>query len=218
MPSIRCKVVEVEQGSETWDGLRRGRLTASRMGDVMAKPTTKRYQDYQQQIVFELLGHDEPEESAQWFEHGRAMEPYARGAFQWKYGIELTADVFCIHADHDWLACSPDGLSLPDYDMAVEIKCRLKYRTYVDKVSRCERTGKIDATYRPQVQAQLWVMGLPSLRFVEYYHDAEQRVRKMHVTEVQRDDAYIDKMEERALQFMVECYRLADKDIRSIAA
>ena len=33
---IRCKLIEVEQGSAEWKDLRRGRITASRMADVLA--------------------------------------------------------------------------------------------------------------------------------------------------------------------------------------
>ena len=210
---VRAKVVEVEQGSDEWLALRRRRLTASRMGDVMAKKTTKRYQDYQQQIVFELLGYEEEEEeAAPHFAHGRAMEPYARGAYEWKYNCKVTADVFCIHPEHDWMACSPDGLVLPDMEVPIEIKCREKYATYHDKVARALRLEKIDACYRPQVQAQMWVMGVPLLKFVEYYHDSEMEVRKMHVMDVKRDDDYINQMSNRAADFFLECCALADVD------
>lgn len=215
---VRTKVIEVVQGSDAWHALRRGRITASHMGDVMAGKHTKRYLDYRQAIAMELLGFEEDEESARWFEHGKAMEPYARGAYEWKYGCELTADVFCIHPKYDWLACSPDGLRKPDLDQPIEIKCREKLRTYQSKVADSIRLGRIDPTYRAQVQGQIWVMGVPSLEFVEYYHDQEQRVRKMHVTPVARDDAYIEKMEERCLEFMLECYQLAEKDPSRLAA
>lgn len=211
-------MVEVVQGSEDWQALRRRRLTASRMGDVMAGKTTKRYLDYQQQIAFELLGAEEEEESGPWFEHGKAMEPYARGAYQWKFGVDLTADVFFIHPDYDWMGCSPDGVRVDTFDHPVEIKCRAKLATYLQKLHDQKRMGKIEACYRPQVQAQMWVMGSPSIEFVNYYHDDDQQIRKLHVMTVARDEEYIAKMEERAIEFMIECYKLADQDHTRIAA
>ena len=51
-----CRIVKVEQGSDEWLALRRSRVTASRLADVMAKPDTKRYQKYRREKVLELLG------------------------------------------------------------------------------------------------------------------------------------------------------------------
>jgi putative phage-type endonuclease len=210
--ALNCKVVEVQQGTEEWLALRRGRITASRMGDVIAKPTTKRYQQYQNSIVCELLGFDDDEPDAPWMAHGREMEPYARGAYEWKYDCETTADVFCIHPEHDWLAASPDGLILPDYSGAIEIKCREKYDTYLRIVQAIEDSGKIESSYRPQVQGQMMVMGLDRIDFCNYYHDAEQRIRKLHVHTVHRDDEYIAKLETSVMEFMHRCYEIANKE------
>ena len=216
--SVRCKIVETPAGSDEWLSLRRKRLTASCAADWMAKPTTKRFKDYQQQIAMELLGFEEEEVEAPWYAHGKAMEPFARGAYEFKTGHDVTNDVFCIHPKYSWLGCSPDGMVLPYYAIAIEIKCRAKLETYIDKVSRQRRTGKIDACYRPQVQCQMLVTGLPSIEFIEYYHDAEQRIRKMHVTTVRRDNSYIDQLEIKALEFMTACYEMADKDPLNLAA
>jgi hypothetical protein len=216
--SERCKIVEVVQGTAECDALRRGRLTASHAGDWLAKPTTKRYRPYQQQIVLELLGYEEQEPDAHWMDHGRAGEPFARGAYCWKHDCDVTADVFCIHSQYDWAACSPDGLWLPDLDRAIEIKCRLAYRTYLDKVRDATRLGRIDPSYKPQVQAQMWVMGLPAIDYVEFWRDPDGSRSKMHVTEVSRDDAYIEQLEHKAMAFMLEAYRLAEKDTKRIAA
>lgn len=213
-----CKLVEVKQNSEEWEELRRGRVTASCMRNVMAKKTTKAYQDYRQQIAMELLGFEDHQADAHWAEHGRQGEPFARGAYCWKLGCEVTPDVFCIHKDYDWLAASPDGLVLPDYERAIEIKCRRELRTWLKKVGDQERLGRIDPTYKAQVQAQIWIMGLPSIDYVEFWQDPEGVSSKMRVKTVARDEEYIAKMEERAIEFMIECYKLADQDHTRIAA
>jgi putative phage-type endonuclease len=173
-------------------------------------PTSKRYQDYHELIVMELLGYTEEEEDAPWFHHGKAMEPFARGAYEWKYDVELNNDLFLIHKDYDWLGASPDGVFMPDYDNMVEIKCRKKLETYLAKLVEQERTGKIEAAYRPQVQCQLAVSGLPSLEFVNYYHDDEQKVRKLHRQTVHRDEAMIDRIIEKGLEFILKCYERAE--------
>lgn len=205
-----CVIVEVEQGTDKWLNLRRGRLTASRAGDWLARPTTRRYQDYMEQVVMELLGYEEEEDDAPWFEHGKAMEPFARGAYEWKTDQELTSDIFLIHKEHDWLAASPDGVFLPDYDGMVEFKCRAKLETYHKVLANQQRTGQIESAYRPQVQCQMLVSGLTSIEFGNYYHDNEQRVRKLDIFPVAADETLQSKILEKGLEFIVECYKRAD--------
>lgn len=207
---MNCDIVKVEAGSDEWLALRRGRLTASHAGDWMAKPTTKRYQNFMTLKVLELLGYEPEEEDAPWFQHGTAMEPMARAAYEFKTDIETTDNVFLIHPEHDWLGASPDGVWLPDYDGMIEIKSRLKLPTYINKIAEEERTGKIEAVYRPQVQCQMLVSGLDAIDFVNYYHDDQQRIRKLHITTVERDQPYIDRLETAAMEFMIACYRKAE--------
>lgn len=205
-----CKVTKVKANSEDWLKLRRGRLTASHAADWCAKPESKRYKEYQKLIVLELLGYEDEEDDAPWFAHGKAMEPYARGAYQWKTGQKVDNDLMLIHKDYDWLSASPDGIYMPDYDGMIEIKCRAKLDRYLHILSEQERTGKIEAGYRYQVQCQLLVSGMDGLEFVNYYHDQEQMIRKMHVFPVERDKKMIDRIEENALTFITECYQIAE--------
>ncbi len=208
---IRCKLIEVEQGSAEWRELRRGRITASRMGDVLANKNTRRYIDYRMQLALELLGHKEDEEQARWMLHGKQMEPHIREAYAKKFDRQVTADVFCISEKYDWLGCSPDGLVLPDYDMAIEIKAREKMSTYEQVMEKQRRLGKIDSNYRPQVAAQAWVMGLPSIEYCEGWADLGRQKVRLHVKTVPIDQKLVEMMEIRCLQLMVEVWQLASR-------
>ena len=208
---IHCKLIPVEQGSAEWKDLRRGRITASRMSDVLAGKDTRRYIDYRMQLALELLGHQEDEDRARWYEHGKAMEPHIRRAYAKRFDREVTADVFCISEKYDWLGCSPDGLVLPDYDRAIEIKAREKMSTYEQIVGKQRRLGKIDSNYRPQVQAQMWVMGLPSIDYCEGWVNLEYQKTRLQVMTVPIDENLVKKMEIRSLQLMVEVYQLASR-------
>ncbi len=53
------------------------------------------------------------------------------------------------------------------------------------------------------------IPGLNQIDFVNYYHDQERAIRKMHVFTVDRDQDYIDRLEEKAMEFMIKCYRTA---------
>ena len=211
---IRCKLIEVEQGSAEWKALRCGRITASRMGDVLAGKDTRRYANYRMQLALELLGHVDDEEQAQWFEHGKAMEPHIRNAYAKKFDREVTADVFCISSEYDWLGCSPDGLVLPDYDMAIEIKAREKMSTYEKVLAKQRRLGKIDSNYRAQVAAQAWIMGLPAIDYCEGWADLDRKKVRLHIKTVPIDEKLVELMEFRCLQLMVEVWQLASRTNR----
>lgn len=219
-----CHFVRVKPNTEQWDELRQCRLTASHAGDWLAGENTKRYLNYLRLKVRELLGFHEQEQSAPWYEHGKKMEPYARDAYKYKYDIDLTDEVFLIHKDYDWLSCSPDGVACerdPDdptnwltiSEPMVEIKCRKDFDRYeailVDQIS----TDNIESNYRPQVQCQMLVTGLDQIDFVNYYHDEKKMVRKMHVFPVERDQAMIDRIEEKAIEFMTRCYNEANQKL-----
>lgn len=166
--------------------------------------------EYRKLIVLELLGYEEEEERAPWFFHGKAMEPFARGAYEWKTGQDVTNDVILIHKEYDWLSASPDGVWLPDYDNMLEIKSRKELETYHEKLAEQQRLGNIEAASRPQVQCQMLVSGLTSIDFVNYHQDNEQMIRKLNIFQVERDQAMIDRIEEKAISFMTECYEIAE--------
>ncbi|MEO1035196.1 MAG: YqaJ viral recombinase family protein [Pseudomonadota bacterium] len=209
MPTI----LTVEQGSDDWHALRRGRITASHMGDVMAKPHTKRYRRYRAFLIQELLGYEPNEESAEWFEHGKQMEPRAIGAIQWRHNVEGTHDVFAIHSTHEWLGASPDLYVAggPVY----EIKSRAMLKTYLEVVQKIEDhregnyAGWIPPEYRWQLQCQMFVLDIGEIIFANYHEWPEHRIRKLHTICVRRDPDAINVMEERAMQFMTEVYDIA---------
>ena len=209
--AIRCKLIEVEPWSDDHRELRRGRITASRMGDVLAGKDTKRYTDYRLELVHGLLGFQIDEDRARWFEHGKEMEPHIRRAYAKRFDCEVTPNVFCIHKDYAWIGCSPDGLVLPDYDRAIEIKAREKLSTYEQVMEKQRRLGKIDSNYRPQVQAQMWIMGLPAIDYCEGFVNLEYQKTRLQVMTVPVDENLVKKMEIRSLQLMVEVFQLASR-------
>lgn len=211
-----CRMITVEQGSDEWLDLRRNRITCSRLADVMAKPTTKRYQQYQREKIKEMLGHRHVEETPEWAQHGKEHEPRALGAYEWRFELDVEHDVFLVSDRYDWLGGSPDLFHLPNYDDGGEVKCRAlykNYRKYRDLAD--EHEGTIRACppeNRHQVQGFMMLTGFPRWGYINYYigSDLEGGIaQKLHRVWIPRDQKLIDAMEEKAKVFIAECYEEA---------
>ena len=220
-----CRIVKVEQGSDEWLALRRSRITASRLGDVMAKPETKRYQKYRREKVLELLGHENVEESPEWARHGRENEPKAIAGYEWRYEVDVEHDVFLISNQYAWLGASPDMLhlvpneepiSVDEYDDGGEIKCRAMFKNYKAARDQAERykgmTQAVPACDRHQIQGNMWLTGWSRWWYINFYIGDNLEggmTQKIHRVAVARDQKLIDAMEIRCLKFMAECYEMA---------
>lgn len=199
-----CEVIQVEPRSDQHWALRRCRITASRLGIVMSKPTTKGYQKLQRQLALELAGAEFAEDDGPWFEHGRSTEPRAIGAAKWKYHWDdFTNNVFLIHHKYDWFGCSPDGL-INNLTEGAEFKCRWIYAQY----QRARDKG-LEPAHRFQLNGAMWITGFLSWWYLNYYEHKKTGVRKLCRILVPRDDALIEQMEARCIIFMDEVYKLA---------
>jgi hypothetical protein len=214
---MACKVIHVEQGTDEWDALRRTRITASRLGDVLAKPNTKRHIGYKQEITLELLGHTHVEDNPEWFRHGREMEPDALRLYQLRYEVDVIHDIFLIHPEYDWLAASPDAAQVTDDIISdgMELKCRKLYKNYRKAIQRAKKfAGKGDylaipePVYQPQIQGSMWVSGLDTWWYTNYYADKTGDVR-IGRAPIPRNQKLIDEMEDKCILFMQECYENA---------
>lgn len=226
-----CKIIKVEQGSDEWLALRRSRITASRLADVMADPKTKRYQQYRREKVLELLGNTNVEKAPEWARHGRENEPKAIAGYEWKYNVDVEHNVFLIHKEYDWLGGSPDLLHIAgeteddiqqqegtddEYDEGGEIKCRALFKNYKAARDQAERykgmTLSVPACDRHQVQGNMWLTGWSRWYYINFYigDDLEGGLtQKVHRIAYPRDQKMIDAMEIRCLKFMAECYERA---------
>jgi hypothetical protein len=131
---MECRVISVEQPSDEWFDLRRTRITGSRVADVCAGKDTKRYTQYRQEKVLELLGHKHVELTPEWAAAGKENEPRALAGYEYKYDVAVEHNVFLISTKYDWLGCSPDFLELPNYDAGGELKIRKLFKNYRKEV------------------------------------------------------------------------------------
>lgn len=196
----------MKQGTREWMDARSGIITASRLGDVMARKGTKRRNRYLREIVLELRGAGDIDTSQPWFEHGRDWEAEARGEFEWETGLTVSEVGLIMHPNLNYVGASPDGLVTDNDNIAtagLEIKCRTSWEAH-QKISK-----GLPPEYRPQVQGGMMVTGLERWFFVSYYRKAfpSKGGGKLHDLRwiiVERDDDYIERMHAACVDFWNE--------------
>ena len=184
---------EVTQGSDEWFALRLGKVTASKISDVMSKGVGR--ERYQEALLAERLtgqaGSSFTNASMQW---GTEQEPFARQAYEIDHGfVEETG--FWQHEELQ-LGVSPDGL-------VDEIKCP-NSSTHASWL----RDKKVPSKHIKQIQAQLWVTNRDWCDFVSFDPRMTLLKNRLMVVRCERDDVLIKKMEEEVKRFLNELDQL----------
>jgi len=190
----------MEQLSEAWFSARLGKVTGSRVADLMAKTKTgysTSRQNYMAELVVERLTGQQAERftnaAMQW---GTDVEPQARAAYEVLMDRSVTETGFVLHQTLVDFGASPDGLV--DADGLLEIKCP-NTATHIETLLSEAVPGK----YITQMQAQMACTGRLWCDFVSF----DPRLpgdMQMWVSRVQRDDAMIAEMEREIVAFLGE--------------
>lgn len=187
----------IEQGSPEWFALRAGKVTASKVSDVMSAITTAGYKNYLADLVVERLTGKKTESftnaAMQW---GVDQEPIARAEYEVKTGNFVDQIAFVDHPTIVNFGCSPDGL-VGD-DGLIEIKCP-NTATHIDYVMQ----DKVPTKYIPQIQCQMAVTGRKWCDFVSFDPRLPDGLQIL-IVRLERDDEYIEKLEARVVKFLDE--------------
>ena len=155
----------MEQRAEEWHQARLGKVTASRIADVMAK-TKAGYgasrANYMAELIVERLT-GRPGDSFQspamtW---GTNTEPLARAAYEAHKGVLVEEVGFVPHPTIPMAGASPDGLV--DMDGLVEIKCP-NTATHIETLM----TGNVPLKYIFQMHWQMICTGREWCDFVSF--------------------------------------------------
>lgn len=194
------KVLTTEQRTPEWHKARRGHVTASRLGDVLAKPGTKRRNGYLLSLVLDLEGVEDfstsEDDLAPWQRDGVTWEAWARGWYSWHH-FDVTETGF-VEADppFQWLGCSPDGL-VGDVG-GIEIKFHKRLQLLRESVDRIPRST------RDQTQMAMHICNRRWWDLVNFWRDDEMDLEQGHVTRIWRDQSRIDYLLERSANFYVD--------------
>lgn len=187
------RILTNEQGTDAWEVARKGRITASAIGKVLAGKGTKTRREYMLELCMDLEGIADFRDSAIWFEKGRQYEAHARGWYNWERE-QVTETGFVLHDEYNWLGASPDGLV--GADGCIEIKYRTFLHTYHDS-----NIKPITRLYDCQMQTVMWVCNRQWCDYVNYWRSDDHEKEQGHIRRVVRDEAKIRELEEAALIF-----------------
>lgn len=160
------RVLDAPQGSMEWLTNRAGRVTASRVADVLDRtakglPTAKRTAYLWQVVEETLTGRPAPcfvNAAMQW---GTDTEPFANAAYLDETGFICTTAGLIVSDEVDRLAYSPDGLI--GEDGLLEIKCPAT-STHLQRL----REGVVPDAYKPQMATGMLVTGRAWCDFYDY--------------------------------------------------
>jgi putative phage-type endonuclease len=193
-------VTEIIQGSAEWKQLRLGKVTASKVADVIAK-TKSGYSasraNYMAQLIAErLTGVPSETYTNAAMQHGVDTEPEARDAYSFYQGVTVEQIAFVSHPKIDQAGASPDGLV--GTDGLVELKCP-STATHLETL-----LGQaVPSKYTAQMQFQMACTGRKYCDFVSYDPRMPEHMR-MFVKRVQRDDKFINEIETEIAAFLLE--------------
>ena len=188
----------MDQRSPEWFAERCGKVTASRVSDIIAK-TKSGYSssraNYMAQLVCErATGNVEPSFTNAAMEWGTEKEPLAREAYSVKTG-NLVTEVGFIRHPYLEAGASPDGMVGSNL---IEIKCS-NSNTHIETLL----SQTVPMKYITQMQWQMACTGAMWCDYVSYDPRMEPRLQ-LFIKRVDRDGEYIKELEGEVSAFLSE--------------
>ena len=190
----------MQQGTEEWFAARCGKVTASRVADIIAKTKTgysTSRDNYLAQLVCERMT-QKPAESfsnaaMQW---GTETEPFARAAYESAKDVLVEEVGFITHPTIEGAGASPDGL-VGDLGL-VEIKCpntATHIQTLLDQ--------KVPEKYNTQMQWQMACTQRQWCDFVSFDPRMDEGLQ-LFIKRVEFHPLYVQNLEKEVIEFLAE--------------
>jgi putative phage-type endonuclease len=192
--------IGLQQGTDGWFRVRLGKVTASRVADVIAKTKTgwgASRKNYLAELVAERLT-GSPAESytnaaMKW---GTETEPHARAAYEFFRDAAVDEVGFVPHPTITMSGASPDGYV--GREGLIELKCP-NTAAHIEMLLGSEVADK----YIVQMQWQMACAGRQWCDFVSFDPRMPEELR-LFVKRVPRDDRRIQELETSVMEFLAE--------------
>ena len=188
------------QGSQEWLHARLGKVTASRVADIVARTKTgfsASRATYRAQLVCErLTGLPQDSFSSPAMDWGREQEANARAAYEFETSRTVDLVGFVQHPSYSMAGASPDGLI--GQDGLIEIKCP-QTSTHIETL-----LGKaVPGRYVAQMQWQMACTGRQWCDFVSYDPRLPGPLQ-LAIYRMERDPAHIEDLNRAVGEFLAE--------------
>lgn len=189
-------MLEHEQGTDEWRQSRSGRLTASVFGEILNGTPAAR-----KKLMLKLAAerrngkanHEVTSKSMSW---GKTHEAAAREAFELETGYVVSSSGLIEHPKYDFIACSPDGLIYPNGG------CEGK-APFDESVHTLTLLEGMPEDHMAQCQGGIFCTGREFWMFYSFDPRAVPN-DQLYVQRIDRDEAYIKRLETALLQFNYE--------------
>lgn len=204
------RIIDCTQGTPEWFAARLGKVSASRVADIIAKTKTgwgASRANYAAELVAErLTGTTAEKYSNAAMVWGTETEPRARSMYEFMRDCDVAEVGTVLHPTIDMACASPDGLV--GEDGLVEIKCP-NTATHIETLLGTT----IPLKYVTQMQWQMACTGRKWCDFVSFDPRMPGDMQIL-ITRVARDEAMIASLEQAVVAFLAE----VDSTIRALEA
>lgn len=187
------------QRTPEWYASRIGKVTASRVADVVAKLKSGGWGAQRANYLYDLVterisGVVEDSYVSAAMQHGIDCEPQARAAYEFYSDRDVGLAAFVDHPKIAWSGASPDGYV--GEDGLVEFKC-CQNRAHLEFIRR----QKPEDRYEKQIAWQLACTGRQWCDLA-YFNPRMPSHLQLHVVRLRRNDGLIDELEREVSIFL----------------
>lgn len=198
---------EIKQRSWEWFKARLNKITGSEMSRVLGGE--RAWASYARQLREEAellkriedgeeieLGGGFDNDAMAW---GRRWESIAIAEYAFQNDVDVRPVGFTVHPEFPFIGCSLDGEVYKDADIiegVVEAKCPYSESVHMSTLSG----GVVPDRHLPQVYSGIWIADVEWGDFISF-DPRRDLSRRLFVRTVERDDAYIERLETRCLEF-----------------
>lgn len=197
----------MQQGTDEWFAARVGKVTASRVADVIAKiksGESASRANYRAELVAErLTGKSADGFTSSSMKWGTDCEPLARAAYEAESGLLVMETGLVDHPTISMTGASPDGLI--GADGVLEIKCP-ETKAHIETLL----TNEAPAKYIPQMMWQMACTGRAWADFVSFDPRMPPEMQ-LAVVHVPRDDKLVQQYEAEVEAFLGEVADTVDR-------
>jgi hypothetical protein len=200
---------EFEQGTEEWTAYKMGRISGSRLQDILAEPKTKgqrsaSWRNYMAELCVErLTGKSSTHFTSKAMDYGTETEPLARMEYEARNLVNVEQVGFIDHPTIPMCGVSPDGLI--GLDGGFESKCP-NTATHIDRLF-----GEgLESRYFAQVQWGMECSGRHWWDFVSFDPDLPENCQ-FYCKRIMRDEPFLINARTKVIEFQAELEAMIEK-------